>query len=74
MNQHIGSDFDDFLEEEGILSEVEAAAIKRVIAKCLANSHHKRIEDAPDDSPLSLDEINEIVHDVRRQSHRRSTD
>lgn len=31
-NQHIGSDFDDFLAEEGILAEVEAAAIKRVIA------------------------------------------
>ncbi len=32
MNQHIGSDFDDFLEEEGILAEVEAAALKRVLA------------------------------------------
>lgn len=32
MNQHIGSDFDDFLEEEGMLAEVEAAALKRVLA------------------------------------------
>lgn len=32
MNKHIGSDFDEFLEEEGILAEVEATAIKRVIA------------------------------------------
>lgn len=31
-NQYIGSNFDTFLEEEGILSEVEAIAIKRVIA------------------------------------------
>jgi hypothetical protein len=31
-NQHIGSDFDDFLAEEGILAEVEVAAAKRVIA------------------------------------------
>jgi DNA-binding Xre family transcriptional regulator len=31
-NKHIGSNFDDFLEEEGILAEVEAVAIKRVIA------------------------------------------
>lgn len=31
-NKHIGSDFDDFLREEGILEEVEAAAIKKVIA------------------------------------------
>lgn len=32
VNKHIGSDFDEFLEEEGILAEVEATAIKRVIA------------------------------------------
>jgi len=31
-NKHIGSDFDDFLREEGILAEVEATAMKRVIA------------------------------------------
>ncbi|SAL79604.1 Fis family transcriptional regulator [Caballeronia arvi] len=30
--KHVGSDFDDFLEEEGILEEVTATAIKRVIA------------------------------------------
>jgi predicted XRE-type DNA-binding protein len=32
MNKHIGSSFDDFLEEEGLLAEAEAVAIKRVIA------------------------------------------
>ena len=32
MNKHIGSSFDDFLEEEGLLAETEAVAIKRVIA------------------------------------------
>jgi len=32
MNRHIGSNFDDFLEEEGLLAEVEAVAAKRVIA------------------------------------------
>jgi DNA-binding Xre family transcriptional regulator len=31
-NKHIGSSFDDFLEEEGILAKTEAVAIKRVIA------------------------------------------
>ncbi|MEZ4713645.1 MAG: XRE family transcriptional regulator [Caldilineaceae bacterium] len=31
-NPHIGSNFDDFLAEEGILAEVEAAAIKQVLA------------------------------------------
>jgi hypothetical protein len=29
---HSGSSFDSFLEEDGILDEVESAAIKRVIA------------------------------------------
>lgn len=31
-NEHIGSAFDDFLEEKGIFSETEAVATKRVIA------------------------------------------
>lgn len=30
--QYLGSDFDDFLEEEGLLAEVEAVAVKRVVA------------------------------------------
>jgi antitoxin HicB len=32
MNKHIGSNFDDFLAEQGLLAETEAVAIKRVIA------------------------------------------
>lgn len=31
-NKHIGSDFDDFLAEDGILEEVEAVAHKRLHA------------------------------------------
>ncbi len=31
-NRHVGSSFDDFLEEEGLLAETEAVAVKRVIA------------------------------------------
>jgi predicted XRE-type DNA-binding protein len=31
-HQGIGTNFDDFLEEEGMLAEAEAVAIKRVIA------------------------------------------
>ncbi len=31
-NNHIGSNFDSFLEEENILQESEAVALKRVIA------------------------------------------
>ena len=30
--EHLGSDFDDFLEEEDLLAEAEAVAIKRVVA------------------------------------------
>jgi antitoxin HicB len=41
-NKHIGSDFDDFLKEEGIQEEVTAAAIKRVIAWQLAEAMKKR--------------------------------
>lgn len=31
-NPHIGSDFDEFLEEEGLREEVTAAAFKRISA------------------------------------------
>lgn len=34
--KHIGSDFDDFLRDEGVLDEAEAIATKRVIAYQLA--------------------------------------
>lgn len=31
-NEHIGSNFDEFLAEEGLLADAEAVAVKRVIA------------------------------------------
>jgi len=31
-NKHLGTNFDDFLEEENLLAKAEAVAIKRVIA------------------------------------------
>ena len=31
-HKNIGSDFDDFLEEEGLLADAEAVAVKRVLA------------------------------------------
>ena len=47
-NQHIGSDFDDFLREEGIFEEVEAAAIKKVLAcmivQTMAETHITKSE------------------------------
>lgn len=47
-NPHIGSDFDDFLQEEGIFEEVEAAAIKKVVAcmikQAMAETHITKSE------------------------------
>ena len=37
MNQFTGSNFNDFLEEEGILEEVSAKAHKRLLAMQLAD-------------------------------------
>lgn len=37
-NPHTGSDFDDFLKEEGIFEEVQAKALKRALAEQLADS------------------------------------
>jgi DNA-binding Xre family transcriptional regulator len=41
-NPHIGSDFDDFLREEGIYEEVEAGALKKVIAAALSKQMKRR--------------------------------
>jgi hypothetical protein len=35
-DEHLGSSLDEFLEEEGLLAEAEATAIKRVLAFQLA--------------------------------------
>ena len=40
--EHTGSSFDSFLEEEGIRAEVEAVAIKRVVAWQLARAMQKK--------------------------------
>jgi predicted XRE-type DNA-binding protein len=37
-NSHVGSDFEDFLRDEGLLEEVQAAAIKRALTSQLAQS------------------------------------
>lgn len=39
---HTGSTFDSFLEEEGIREEVEAVAVKRVLARQLAEAMRKK--------------------------------
>ena len=35
-DRNTGSNFDSFLEDEGILEEVDAVAVKRVIARTLS--------------------------------------
>ena len=41
-NRHIGSGFDDFLEEEGLLEECTESAIKRVLAWQLKREMEKK--------------------------------
>jgi len=41
-NKHFGSSLDDLLKEEGIFEEVEAGAIKKVIAWQLAQAMEKK--------------------------------
>lgn len=38
MNNHIGSDFDDFLADQGLAKEVCAVALKRMITWQIANA------------------------------------
>jgi DNA-binding Xre family transcriptional regulator len=41
-NRHIGSNFDDFLREDGLLADAEAVAIKRVVAFQIAAMMEKQ--------------------------------
>lgn len=41
-NKHLGTSFDDFLAEEGLLEEAEAVATKRVLAFQLAKAMEER--------------------------------
>jgi len=41
-NKHIGSNFDDFLKEEGIFAEVNAVAIKRVLVYAVTEEMRKK--------------------------------
>lgn len=40
--KHLGSDFDDFLREEGLLDEAEAVASKRVLAYQISEAMEQR--------------------------------
>ena len=61
-NRHIGSNFDDFLEEEGILEEVSAKAQKRLLAL--------QIADIMEESSLTKSEVAEIMQTSRSQLDR----
>lgn len=37
-NKHVGSSFDDFLQEEGLLAETTSEAVKRVLAWQIAEA------------------------------------
>ncbi len=62
-NKHIGSNFDDFLKEEGLLEEVTTAAIKRVISYQLKKAMEERkitkgkLADMMNTSRASLDRL-----------------
>jgi hypothetical protein len=38
VNQHVGSNFDDFLIDEGLYEEVQARALKRVLVEQLSDA------------------------------------
>ena len=62
MNGYSGSDFDDFLAEEGILEEVSARAHKRLLAL--------QLEDAMNELKLTKSELAERMETSRSQVDR----
>ncbi len=62
VNPYSGSDFDDFLAEEGILEEVSARAHKRLLAL--------QLEDAMDELQLTKTELAERMETSRSQVDR----
>ena len=61
-NPHIGSSFDDFLEEEGLIEKVTAEAIEEILAwqklQAMATSPLDGGCDSPEDEHLSLFDLN----------------
>ncbi|CUS04550.2 putative integron gene cassette protein [Candidatus Promineifilum breve] len=62
MNQYTGSDFDDFLAEEGILEEVTARAHKRLLAL--------QLQDIMAETQLTKTELAERMQTSRSQLDR----
>jgi len=61
-NPYAGSDFDEFLQEEGILEEVTAAANKRLLVL--------QLQDAMTASKLTKTQLAEALHTSRSQVDR----
>ena len=61
-NQHRGSSLDSFLEEQGVLAEFQAKAIKEVIAWQLAEAMKER--------KLSKSRLATLMHTRRTQVNR----
>lgn len=61
-NRHEGSTLDSFLEEEGVLAEFQAKAIKEVIAWQLAEAMRER--------KLSKNRLATLMHTSRTQVNR----
>ncbi len=62
MNQYTGSNFDDFLAEEGILDEVAARAYKRLLAL--------QVQDAMTEAQMSKSELAGRLQTSRSQLDR----
>jgi len=62
MNKYTGSDFDDFLREEGILEEVTARAHKRLLAL--------QLSEAMEASKISKTQLAERLQTSRSQVDR----
>ena len=61
-SKYLGSNFDIFLEEEGLCGEVEALAIKRILVERLEHAMSKR--------QLSKTELAKIMHTSRAALNR----
>ncbi len=61
-NPHSGSNFDDFLKEEGIFEEVQARALKRALAE--------QLDDAMQTSKLSKVRMAQLMATSRSQLDR----
>ncbi len=62
MNRYTGSDFDDFLKEEGILEEISARAHKRLLAL--------QLQDAMREQHITKTELARRLHTSRSQVDR----